>query len=227
MSKERIKGIVTGFIVSLILLICVMVVASTQTITREITFGVNVMFDGKIVQFDYDSRPFIMGGRTFLPLRAMAELLNLPISFDSITNTAIIGTELVIAKEELRGTWVRYISAELAQPREDGRRLLCVYRPASIDFLPENRFVIADYVSTNMNDSVMVQPWDGVGRSGANSVIVEDGVRRMKWNGTYSMTNTTLELIFERNPAYNNVTTLAFTILEGELWLDSVRFIRR
>jgi len=32
-----------------------------------------------------------MGGRTFLPLRAMAELLGLPIDFDPGTNTAYVG----------------------------------------------------------------------------------------------------------------------------------------
>jgi len=69
----------------------VIVVANTQTVTREITYGVNVMLNGEIVQFDYDSRPFVMNGRTFLPLGTFAELLGLPVDFDPATNTAIVG----------------------------------------------------------------------------------------------------------------------------------------
>jgi len=91
MNKERIKGIIIGFILCAIFSTSVMVVASSQTVTREITYGINVMLNGEIVQFDYDSRPFTMGGRTFLPLRTLAELLGMPVDFDPATNTAIVG----------------------------------------------------------------------------------------------------------------------------------------
>ena len=76
---------------------CVMVLLSTnvmlaETATREISYGINVMLNGQIVEFDEYSRPFTMGGITFLPLRALAELLDLPVDFDRDTNTLILGS---------------------------------------------------------------------------------------------------------------------------------------
>jgi hypothetical protein len=91
MNKERIKGIAIGFILCAILSAGAMVMASTQTVVREITYGVGVVLNGQAVQFDYDSRPFVMGGTTFLPLRTLAELLDLPVDFDPATNTVFVG----------------------------------------------------------------------------------------------------------------------------------------
>jgi len=39
---------------------------------REVVFGVNVAINGEAIQFEDDMRPFIMDGRTFLPVRAIA-----------------------------------------------------------------------------------------------------------------------------------------------------------
>ena len=94
MNMQRmkyVKCIVIGFILGAILSTSVGAMASSRTETRQITFGVRVNFDGQIVNFDDDSQPFVMGGRTFLPLRAMADLLNLPVDFDPGTNTAYLG----------------------------------------------------------------------------------------------------------------------------------------
>jgi len=90
--KTAVKGYVAGILTMLLLFSATMVVASTQTVTREVTYGVNVMLNGEIVRFDYDSRPFVMGGRTFLPLRTIADLLSLPVDFDPATNTALVGS---------------------------------------------------------------------------------------------------------------------------------------
>ena len=92
MNKERIKGIATGFILCAVLSTSAIAIANTQTSTREITHGVGVMFNGEIVQFDHDTRPFVMEGRTFLPLRTLTELLGLPVDFDPASNMAIIGS---------------------------------------------------------------------------------------------------------------------------------------
>ncbi|MCL2217984.1 MAG: stalk domain-containing protein [Defluviitaleaceae bacterium] len=91
MKNLQIKGFVTGFILCLVLSASVMVVANTQTVTREITYGVRVNLNGQLMQFDYDNRPFVMGSRTFLPVRALAEALDLPVDFDPSTNTAYLG----------------------------------------------------------------------------------------------------------------------------------------
>jgi len=91
MNKERIKGIVVGFLLCALLSTSVMVMATPRTETRQITYGVRVNFNGQLVQFNADNQPFVMGGRTFLPLRAMADLLGLPVDFNPATNTAYVG----------------------------------------------------------------------------------------------------------------------------------------
>ncbi|MCL2049121.1 MAG: copper amine oxidase N-terminal domain-containing protein [Defluviitaleaceae bacterium] len=100
MYKERIKGAVMGFMLCAVLTVGIMAV-NAQTIMREITYGVNVMLNGQAVNFDADTRPFTMGGRTFLPLRTIAELMDLPVDFNAATNTAILGRA-----ETRRGTSV-------------------------------------------------------------------------------------------------------------------------
>jgi len=89
--KQRLQGMVAGVLITVLLLSATMVHANNR-VTREITYGVNVMLNGEMVQFDYDSRPFVMDGRTFLPLRTIADLVGLPVDFDPATNTAIVGT---------------------------------------------------------------------------------------------------------------------------------------
>jgi hypothetical protein len=92
MNKERIKGIIIGIIICVMISAGIMVVAAnTETVSRNITYGINVMLNGEIINFSEDGRPFTMGGRTFLPLRALAELLDLPVDFDPATNTVILG----------------------------------------------------------------------------------------------------------------------------------------
>jgi len=88
MNKERMKGILTGFILCAILSTSVLVLANT--VTREITYGVRVNLNGQLMQFDDESQPFVMDGRTFLPVRAIADALGLDVSFDADTNTAYL-----------------------------------------------------------------------------------------------------------------------------------------
>jgi hypothetical protein len=90
MSKERIKGIIIGFILCAVLSASIMIVGA-ETAARNIIYGVGVILNGQQVHFDRDSRPFTMDGRTFLPLRTLAEMLDLPVDFDPVTNTAILG----------------------------------------------------------------------------------------------------------------------------------------
>jgi hypothetical protein len=90
MNKEKFKGFTLGFIVCAMLFAGVMAV-SAQTVNRNITYGVGVILNGQQVNFDHDSRPFVMDGRTFLPLRTIAELMDLPVNFDAASNNAILG----------------------------------------------------------------------------------------------------------------------------------------
>jgi len=99
--KRHLKGSVAGFLMCALLSTTMLAAANTETVTRQITYGVNVVLNGERVQFNEDSRPFVMDGRTFLPLRALAELLDMPVDFDPVTNTAIVGTAT-----QIRGTSV-------------------------------------------------------------------------------------------------------------------------
>jgi len=101
MRKERIKGFAAGILVMVIL--SATLVFASPGVMREIQHGISVVLNGRMVQFDEDSQPFMMDGRTFLPLRAMSDLLGLPVEFDAETNTAYVGYADVA--ELLVGTW--------------------------------------------------------------------------------------------------------------------------
>ncbi|MDR2166544.1 MAG: hypothetical protein LBE35_01675 [Clostridiales bacterium] len=88
-SKERAKFFVMGVLFTIVLSIGV--VATANTLTREITYGIRVNLNGQLLRFATDSQPFVMEGRTFLPVRALAEILGLPVDFDPVTNTAYLG----------------------------------------------------------------------------------------------------------------------------------------
>ena len=81
------KGFVMGVLCTLVLSGTVLM-ANTQT--RELIFGVSVSFDGQAVQFDADSQPFTIDSRTFLPVRAIADIAGLGVDFDGATNTVIL-----------------------------------------------------------------------------------------------------------------------------------------
>jgi len=90
MNMERIKGFAAGVLL-IAMLSATFVFAGAGGMAREINYGVGVVLNGRAAHFDEDSRPFVMDGRTFLPLRAMADLLGLPVDFDPETNTAYVG----------------------------------------------------------------------------------------------------------------------------------------
>jgi len=79
-----------GVVVCVIFSITVMATANV-TVTRQVTYGVNVVYNGQAMQFLEESRPFIMDGRTFLPLRAISDVMGYPIEFESSSNTVFIG----------------------------------------------------------------------------------------------------------------------------------------
>ena len=81
------KGFIVGALAMLILSGTVLM-ANTQTL--EAIFGVRVNFNGTAVQFDADSQPFVVAGRTFLPVRAIADVAGLGVDFDAATNTVLL-----------------------------------------------------------------------------------------------------------------------------------------
>ncbi|MCL2235383.1 MAG: copper amine oxidase N-terminal domain-containing protein [Defluviitaleaceae bacterium] len=89
-KRLQAKGFVAGFAVCFALFSGILMVANAETITQQITYGVRVMLNGNVIDFPEDSQPFVMDGRTFLPLRAMADLMDLEVDFDPAANMAIL-----------------------------------------------------------------------------------------------------------------------------------------
>jgi hypothetical protein len=90
-----------GFVLCTILSAGVIAV-SAQTVTREIIYGVRVNVNGQLLELDADNRPFVMGGRTFLPVRAIADAFEEPVDFDASTNTVYLGNRFMGQRSPLR-----------------------------------------------------------------------------------------------------------------------------
>ena len=70
-----------------------MIVTNAQTRELDVTYGISIRLDGVVVEFEYGMRPFIVGDRTYLSVRAMADLLGLCVDFDDDARTVILGTD--------------------------------------------------------------------------------------------------------------------------------------
>ena len=89
--KQRMQGMVVGFLVAVLILVTATAFAAT-TRTIEVTYGVNIVVDGIPQTFAVDSMPFTSGGRTFLPVRGIADALGLDVSWDGATSTVFINS---------------------------------------------------------------------------------------------------------------------------------------
>jgi len=89
--KRTAKGYVAGLLTGFLLFSTVMALANASGTMREIFFGINVVVDGVPQDFEYDMRPFITEGRTFLPVRGIADALGLPVHWEGSTQTVYIG----------------------------------------------------------------------------------------------------------------------------------------
>ena len=88
--KNRMREL-KGFAVGVILMVLLSgTVVLASPVMQEIIFGVSVSFNGTPVSFEEDMRPFTMGGRTFLPVRAVADLFGAEVDFDEDTNTVLL-----------------------------------------------------------------------------------------------------------------------------------------
>ena len=95
------KGILIGTLTTLLLSGTVLM-ANTQM--REVVFGVSVSLNGQRVNFDADSQPFTMESRTFLPVRAIADMVGLEVDFDGATNTVLLTGDGAAAATPARAT---------------------------------------------------------------------------------------------------------------------------
>jgi len=98
--KNGIKGFAAG------ILVCVMligVVFASNAQVREIFFGVQVSVNGEAQTFDDDMQPFIMDGRTFLPVRGIADVLGVDVDFDAGANMVLLNSG--ISNAQRRPLW--------------------------------------------------------------------------------------------------------------------------
>ena len=84
--------IIAGFLTCILLIGSTMVFANPERITRELSFGVNVVVDGVPQSFSHDMRPFTIDGRTFLPVRSIADVLSVDVEWDATTQTVFLAT---------------------------------------------------------------------------------------------------------------------------------------
>jgi len=92
--KRRIQDISIGVIITMLLLGAVNAFASTsRTITA--TYGINVVVDGVKQNFTEDMQPFMTGGRTFLPVRGIAEALGAEVTWERETSTVYVKSPAV------------------------------------------------------------------------------------------------------------------------------------
>lgn len=108
-TAERMKGFVVGFVLAMV--ISGTVVMAASGVMLEAVFGVNVVINGNAIVFEEDMQPFIAGGRTFLPVRAIGDALGLPVYWYAGTSTVYIGGRPV-SEAELVGRWRAIIIEE-------------------------------------------------------------------------------------------------------------------
>ena len=79
----KIKSFIAGFLVCAILTTAVVALTPPAGVMREMFFNIYaVRVNDQRVEFDYDAQPFVMNGRTYLPIRAVAEILDLTVNWN-------------------------------------------------------------------------------------------------------------------------------------------------
>ena len=98
MFKERLKGFIAGILTAAILLSMVTVFAKTIDVTME---GIKVYWDGvekKLTDANGEKvEPMIYNGTTYVPVRAMANLLGKKVSWNQQQQAVIVG-DMPVAK---------------------------------------------------------------------------------------------------------------------------------
>ena len=111
---REIRGFILGVIVTMLFSGTALM---ASPVMQELVFGVRVSVDGELMHFEEDMRPFIIAGRTFLPVRAIADAAGFEAGFDEATNTVLLTTpvptgirltETFLSGDELtNAVWVR------------------------------------------------------------------------------------------------------------------------
>jgi hypothetical protein len=88
--KKTIKIYAAGLLTGILLFGSTLAFAEPRGVIRELFFNVNVVVDGIPQAFAHDMRPFIAEGRTFLPVRGIADALNVGVDWDADTSTVFL-----------------------------------------------------------------------------------------------------------------------------------------
>ncbi len=94
--KEKIKTLIVGMIIGALLVPTVF--ATVGTVTKELSYNdIKITLNGKEVKpTDSDGNyvePFIIDGTTYLPVRGVANALDLGVEWDGVTNTVKLSNE--------------------------------------------------------------------------------------------------------------------------------------
>lgn len=89
---KNLKLVASGFIIGAIFFSGVSY-AATGSVKIDALFGVKI-FQGGIDKTSTNNKPFIANGSTYLPVRAVADLLDVPIEWDGKNNAVIIGEKI-------------------------------------------------------------------------------------------------------------------------------------
>jgi len=87
----QIKSFIAGVMVT-VMFSATLTWANTAGVMRELFYGVSINLNGQVLQLADIDRPFIVDGRTFLPVRAISEALDISVDWDGATRTVYVGT---------------------------------------------------------------------------------------------------------------------------------------
>ena len=93
-TSMKLRYFVAGFLMATILSTGVMAFANPEM--RQLVFGVTVVVNGETLELEGIDRPFIMEGRTFLPVAVIAEKLGIPVEWDGETSTVYVGNNSIL-----------------------------------------------------------------------------------------------------------------------------------
>ena len=99
--KTKLKAYTAGFLTCLMIVSTIAWAATGNGVIKEVFYGVRVVVNGIEQDFAEDMQPFITGGRTFLPVRGIADALDLPVDWDEDTSTVYIGRRPGQARDDI------------------------------------------------------------------------------------------------------------------------------
>lgn len=211
--KEKLKGIVLGLIIGVVLIPTVF--ATVGTVNKEVSYNdIKINLNGRTVEpKDANGNkvePFIIDGTTYLPVRAVGDALGLNVEWDGANKTVILTDPSKTASVsgtvvyEKGGIKITYMGLEQGS--------------YSTDF----KFLIENNSSVPITVQVRDESINGYMISGIMSDDVQPG---KKVNGALTYFNTTLE-----ENGINNIEELelSFHIFHEETWdtIDDSKIIK-